>query len=45
VPAWAPFSPGVRATMVFNTTPRVVNDFRGDERALLGSLPVYRVNR
>jgi para-nitrobenzyl esterase len=45
VPAWAPFSPGGRATMVFNTTPRVVNDFRGDERALLGSLPLYRVSR
>ena len=26
-------------------TPRVVNDFRGDERALLASLPLYRVSR
>ena len=45
VPAWAPFSPAGRATMVFDTTPRVVNDFRGDERAVLGSLPLYRVSR
>ena len=45
VPTWAPFSPAQRATMVFNTTPRVMNDFRGDERALLGSLPPYKVSR
>jgi hypothetical protein len=31
--------------MVFDTTSRVVNDFRGDERALLASLPLYKVNR
>jgi hypothetical protein len=31
--------------MVFNTTPRVANDFRGDERALLASLPLYNVSR
>jgi hypothetical protein len=30
---------------VFNTQSRVVNDFRGDERALLTSLPLYRVSR
>ena len=42
---WAPFSPTQRATMVFNTTSKVVNDFRGDERALLASLPLYRVTR
>jgi para-nitrobenzyl esterase len=45
VPNWPPFSPGERATMVFNTQSRVVNDFRGEERALLASLPVYRVSR
>jgi para-nitrobenzyl esterase len=44
-PTWAPFSAAQRATMVFNTTPRVVNDFRGDERALLASLPLYKVSR
>ena len=44
-PAWAPFSPTKRATMVFDTTTRVVNDFRGDERALLASLPLYKVSR
>jgi len=44
-PGWAPFKPADRATMVFDTTSRVVNDFRGDERAVLASLPVYRVNR
>jgi hypothetical protein len=31
--------------MVFDTTPRVVDDFRGPERTLLGSLPLYRVSR
>jgi para-nitrobenzyl esterase len=45
IPAWPPFSSGERATMVFNTQSRVVNDFRGDERALLASLPLYRVSR
>jgi hypothetical protein len=30
---------------VFNTTSRVVNDFRGDERTLLAALPLYRVRR
>jgi len=45
VPTWTPFSATQRATMVFNTTPRVVNDFRGDERALLASLPLYNVSR
>jgi para-nitrobenzyl esterase len=43
--AWTPFSLTQRATMVFNTTSRVVNDFRGDERALLASLPLYKVTR
>jgi para-nitrobenzyl esterase len=45
VSAWPPFAPDHRATMVFNTESRVVNDFRGDERALLASLPPYRVSR
>ena len=45
IPAWPPFVSGERATMVFNTQSRVVNDFRGDERALLASLPLYRVTR
>jgi para-nitrobenzyl esterase len=44
-PAWPPFSPTERATMVFNTTSRVVNDFRGDERTLLAALPLYKVSR
>jgi para-nitrobenzyl esterase len=44
-PSWAPFRPPERATMVFNVKSRAVNDFRGDERQLLASLPVYRVNR
>jgi para-nitrobenzyl esterase len=42
---WPAFSAGARATMVFDAAPRVVNDFRGDERALLASLPLYRVSR
>jgi para-nitrobenzyl esterase len=45
IPAWPPFSTAQRATMVFNTTSRVVNDFRGDERTLLAALPLYRVRR
>jgi para-nitrobenzyl esterase len=45
IPAWPPFSAAERATMVFNTQSRVVNDFRGDERALLASLPLYKVSR
>lgn len=45
VPDWAPFSTSQRATMVFDTTSRVVNDFGGDERALLASLPLYKVSR
>jgi para-nitrobenzyl esterase len=44
-PRWPPFSSGGRATMVFNTTSRVVNDFRGDERMLLAALPPYIVSR
>jgi para-nitrobenzyl esterase len=43
--AWPPFLTTERATMVFDVNPRVVNDFRGDERALLAPLPLYRVSR
>jgi para-nitrobenzyl esterase len=43
--AWPPFSAAARATMVFDVNPRVANDFRGDERALLAPLPPYRVSR
>ncbi len=45
VPAWPDFSSAGRATMVFGTTSRVVNDFRGNERALLAALPLYKVSR
>lgn len=45
LPHWPPFRLPERATMVFDTTPRVVDDFRGPERTLLGSLPLYRVSR
>ncbi len=44
-PNWPPFSIGQRATMVFNTESRVINDFRSDERVLLASLPPIRVTR
>jgi para-nitrobenzyl esterase len=45
IPAWPPFSLTDRATMVFDVTSRVVGDFRGEERSLLASLPLYRVSR
>lgn len=45
VPSWAPFRLPERATMVFDVPPRVVNDFRGAERTVLGALPLYRVSR
>lgn len=44
-PQWTPFRVPERATMVFDVTSRTVNDFRGDERRLLSSLPVYRVSQ
>jgi len=31
--------------MVFDRETRVVNDFRGDERTLLASLPMVKVSR
>ncbi len=45
IPQWPAFKPAERATMVFDVKSKVVNDFRGDERTLLASLPLYRVNR
>ncbi|MBS0643247.1 MAG: carboxylesterase/lipase family protein [Acetobacteraceae bacterium] len=45
LPAWPPFTPMDRATMVFDTQSRVMKDFRGEERALLASLPPLRVYR
>jgi len=45
LPQWAQFRVPERATMVFNVKSRSVNDFRGDERQLLASLPLYRVYR
>ena len=45
IPAWPPFTPAERATMVFDTTSRVENDFRREERTLLAGLPLYRVIR
>jgi para-nitrobenzyl esterase len=44
-PQWPPFKPPERATMVFDVRSHVENDFRGDERRLLASLPLYRVSR
>jgi para-nitrobenzyl esterase len=45
IPPWPAFTPTERATMVFDVDPRVVGDFRGEERALLAPLRLYRVNR
>jgi len=45
IPAWSSFSQAERATLVFDTTSQVINDFRGDERALLATLPLYKVSR
>jgi para-nitrobenzyl esterase len=45
IPNWPPFKPAERATMVFDVKSKVVNDFRGDERTMLASLPLYRVSR
>ena len=38
IPHWPAYDSTQRATMVFNTTSQVVNDFRGDERRLLDGL-------
>ncbi len=45
IPAWPPFTTAERATMVFDTTSRLENDFRREERTLLAALPLYRVIR
>jgi para-nitrobenzyl esterase len=45
IPKWPPFSSATRATMVFDRESRVMNDFRGDERTLLASLPLVKVAR
>jgi len=45
IPQWLPFRVPDRATMVFDVKSRAVNDFRGDERQLLSSFPIYRVDR
>ena len=45
LPQWSAFRASERATMVFDAHSRPVNDFRGDERQVLASLPVYRVSR
>lgn len=38
LPLWPSYSLPARATMVFDTNPRMVNDFRGDERVFLAPL-------
>lgn len=38
IPYWPAYRDGERATMVFNTQSRVINDFRGAERTLLVGL-------
>jgi para-nitrobenzyl esterase len=45
LPQWTQYRPPDRTTMVFDLKSRAVNDFRGDERQLLASLPPYRVIR
>lgn len=42
LPAWPAFNNSSRATMVFDTKSRVENDYRGAERTLLASLPLYK---
>ena len=42
LPDWAPFTLPARATMIFASTPKLVNDARGDERTLLSALPSLR---
>jgi para-nitrobenzyl esterase len=45
LPQWGQFRLPERATMVFDTKSRAVNDHGGDERLLLASLPLYRPGR
>lgn len=44
-PAWPAFNVRDRATMLFDVKPRVVNDHRGAERGVLGTVPLVRVVR
>ncbi len=44
-PQWDTFQVPKRTTMVFDAKSHTANDFRGEERQLLASLPVYRVSR
>ena len=37
LPRWRPFDPEHRATMVFSTQPRLVNDPYGDERRAMAA--------
>jgi para-nitrobenzyl esterase len=39
IPAWAPYSSTTRATLVMDNPPRVVDDFRGNDRATSAALP------
>jgi para-nitrobenzyl esterase len=39
LPAWPPFTLEARPTMIFDLTPRVVNDPRGEERRLFAPIP------
>ena len=45
LPQWGQFRVPERTTMVFDAKSQTVNDFRGDERRLLASLPLYPVLR
>ncbi len=45
LPPWPAFKPTERATMVFDTTSKAVNDFLGEERTLLAPIPLYRMTR
>ncbi len=43
LPEWTPFTLPARPTMVFNSTPKLVNDAHADERTLLSALPPLRM--
>jgi para-nitrobenzyl esterase len=42
LPAWPPFTPEARMTMVFNTECQIARDPRGPERAAMSRLPAFR---
>lgn len=42
LPAWPKYELARRATMIFDTTPRIVNDPRGAERRLFGAAPYLK---